>query len=88
MARTLGPVALKLGSEVLVNVRANTTITDLLEQLDKACKGGWFQDVEVFDVTAHYSDDLPEGEYAIMMPIAGEPYMAHHRYTVLHIARL
>ena len=42
MARTLGPVALKFGDEVLVKVQANTTITDVLEQLDKACKGGRF----------------------------------------------
>ena len=72
MARTLGPVALKLGDEVLVKVRANTTVTELLEQLDKACKGGRFQDVEGFDVTSCYSEDLPEGEYAIKQPTAGE----------------
>ncbi|KAL3160871.1 hypothetical protein ABBQ38_009265 [Trebouxia sp. C0009 RCD-2024] len=70
MPRTLGPVALKLGDEVLVKVRANTPITDLLEQLDKAYKGARFQDVEGFDVTAHYSEDLPEGEYAIRQPTA------------------
>ncbi|KAL3140001.1 hypothetical protein ABBQ38_004286 [Trebouxia sp. C0009 RCD-2024] len=53
MPRTLGPVALKRGDEVLV-------------------KGGRFQDVEGFDVTAHYSEDLPdEGENAIRQPIAG-----------------
>ena len=46
MARTLGPVALKLEDEVLVKVRKNTTIEDLLEQLDKACKGGRIQDVK------------------------------------------
>ena len=66
MAKTLGPVALKLGDEVLVKVRTNTTIKDLLEQLHKACKGGQIQDVGGFDVTAHYSQDLPEGEYVIM----------------------
>ncbi len=38
MAKTLGPVALKLGDEVLVKVRNNTTVEDLLEQLDKAYK--------------------------------------------------
>ena len=55
MAKTLGPVALKLGDEVLVKVRSNTTVNDLLEQLDKACKGGRIQDADGFDVTAHYS---------------------------------
>ncbi|DBA74299.1 TPA: hypothetical protein ACH3X1_011077 [Trebouxia sp. C0004] len=60
MARTLGPVALKLGDEVLVKVRTNTTVHDLLEQLDKACKGGRIQDADGFDVTAHYSESLPE----------------------------
>ena len=57
MARTLGPVALKLGDEVLVKVRNNTTSEDLLEQLDKACKGGRIQDAKGFDVTAYYSQD-------------------------------
>ncbi len=71
MAKTLGPVALKLGDEVLVKVRNNTTVKDLLEQLDRACKGGRIQDVEGFDVTAHYSQDLPEGDYAIKQPAAG-----------------
>ena len=71
MARTLGPVALKLGDEVLVKVRNNTTIEDLLQQLDKACKGGRIQDAEGFDVTAHYSQDLLEGEYSIKQPAAG-----------------
>ncbi|KAL3139748.1 hypothetical protein ABBQ38_004052 [Trebouxia sp. C0009 RCD-2024] len=70
MARTLGPVALKLGDEVLVKVRNNTTIEDLLEQLDKACKGGRIQDAEGFDVAAHYSQDLLEGEYSIKQPAA------------------
>lgn len=73
MAKTLGPVALKLGDEVLVRLRSNTPITDLLEQLDKACKGGRIQDAEAFDVTAHSSQDLPEGEYAILQPVAGGP---------------
>lgn len=76
MAVTLGPVALKLGDEVLFRVRNNTTIKDLLEQLDKACKGGRIQDAEGFDVTAHYSQDLPEGEYAIAQPAAGGPIPA------------
>ena len=71
MARTLGPVALKLGDEVLVKVQNNTTIEDLLEQLDKACKGGRIQDAEGFDVTAHYSQDLLEGVYSIKQPAAG-----------------
>ena len=71
MARTLGPVALKLGDEVLVKVRTNTTVHDLLEQLDKACKSGRIQDADGFDVTAHYSESLPEGEYAIKQPTAG-----------------
>ena len=56
---------------MLVKVRNNTTIEDLLEQLDKACKGSRIQDVEGFDVTAHYPQDLPEGEYAIKQPAAG-----------------
>ena len=72
MAKTLGPVALKLGDQVLVKVRNNTTIKHLLEQLDRACKGGRMQDVEGFDVTAHYSQDLPEGEHAIKQPAAGD----------------
>lgn len=71
MARTLGPVALKLGDEVLIKVRNNTTIEDLLVQLDKACKGGRIQDAEGFDVTAPYSQDLLEGEYYIKQPAAG-----------------
>ena len=53
MAKTLGTVALVLGNEVLVKVRDNTNVSDLLEQLDKACKGGRVQNVEGFDVTAH-----------------------------------
>ena len=71
MAKILGTVALVLGDKVLVKVRNNTNVTDLLEQLDKACKGGRIQDVEGFDATAHYSQDLPEGEYAIQQPTAG-----------------
>ncbi|DBA96036.1 TPA: hypothetical protein ACH3X1_001537 [Trebouxia sp. C0004] len=70
MSKTLGPVALKLGDEVLVKLRTNTTVQDLLEQLDKACKGGRIQDADGFDVTAHFSQDLPEGEYAIKQPTA------------------
>lgn len=58
MSKSLGPVALKLGDEVLVRVRSNTTIEDLLEQLDKACKGGRIQDAEAFDVTAHFPQDF------------------------------
>ncbi|KAL3160867.1 hypothetical protein ABBQ38_009264 [Trebouxia sp. C0009 RCD-2024] len=81
MPRTLGPVALKLGDQELVKVRANTPITDLLEQLDKAYKGARFQDVEGFDVTAHYSEDLPEGEYAIRQPTAGP---GDHEVTLLY----
>ena len=73
MAKTLGPVSLKLEDEVLVRVRSNTTIVDLLEQLDKACKGGRIQDAEGFDVTAHYSQDLPEGDYVIKQPVSGGP---------------
>ena len=71
MAKTLGSVSLKLEDEVLVRVRSNTTIVDLLEQLDKACKGGRIQDAEGFDVTAHYSQDLPEGDYVIKQPVSG-----------------
>ena len=76
MSKTLGPVALKLGDEVQVKVRTHTTIKDLLEQLDKACKSGRIQDADGFDVTAHYSQDLPEGEYAIKQPTAGGPVAA------------
>ena len=76
MSKTLGPVALKLGDEVVFKVRADTTIKDLLEQLDKACKGGRIQDADGFDVTAHYSQDLPEGEYVIKQPTAGGPILA------------
>jgi len=64
-------VALKLGDEVLLKVRTNTTVKDLLQQLDRACKDGRIQDVEGFDVTAHYSQDLPEGDYAIKQPVTG-----------------
>ena len=71
MAKTLGTVALKLGDEVLVKVRKNTTIQDLLQQLDKAYEDGRIQDEEGFDVTRHYSLDLPEGEYAIKQPVTG-----------------
>ncbi len=76
MSKTLGPVVLKLGDEVLVKNRTDTAIKDLLEQLDKACKGGRIQDADGFDVTAHYSQDLPEGEYAIKQPTAGGPIAA------------
>ena len=82
MSKTLGPVALKLGDEVLVKVRTNTTIKDLLEQLDKACKGGRIQDADGFDVTAHYSQDIPEGEYAIKHPTSGGPIAAAVRVVV------
>ena len=73
MSKILGPVALKLEDEVLVKIRTNTMIKDLLEQLDKACKGGQIPDLDGFDVNAHYSQDLPEGEYAIKQPTAGGP---------------
>ena len=76
MSKTLGPVALKLGDEVLVKIRTRTTIKDLLEQLDKACKGGGIQDLDAFDVTAHYAQNLPEGEYAIKQPTTGGPIAA------------
>ena len=82
MSKTLGPVALKLGDEVLVKARTNTTINDFLEQLDKACKGGRIHDADGFDVTAHYSQDLPEGEYAIKQPTAGGPMAAAVRVVV------
>ena len=82
MSKTLGPVALKLGDEVLVKVRTDTTIKDLLEQLDKACKGGRIQDADGFDVTAHYSQDLPQGEYAIKQPTAGGSIAAAVRVVV------
>ena len=76
MSKTLGPVALKLGDEVLVKVRTNTTLKDLLELLNKDCKDGWIQDADGFDVTPHCSEDLPEGECAIKLPSAGEPIAA------------
>ncbi len=53
MAKSLGPVALQFGDEVLVKVRTNTTIQDLLEQVDKAYKDGRFEDVEGSAVTRH-----------------------------------
>ena len=90
MSKTLGPVALKLGNEVLVKIRTDTTIKDLLEQLDKACNGGRIQDADGFDVTAHYSQDLPEGEYAIKQPTAGGPIAGQStcrpHYLLLSIA--
>ena len=82
MSKTLRPVALKLGDEVLVKIRTNTAIKEILEQLDKACKGGRIQDADGFDVTAHYSQDLPEGEYAIKQPTAGGPIAAAVRVAV------
>ena len=82
MSKTLGPVALKLGNEVLVKIRTDTTIKDLLEQLDKACNCGRIQDADGFDVTAHYSQDLPEGGYAIKQPTAGGPIAAAVRGVV------
>lgn len=71
MAKALGTVALLLGDEVVVKVRHNTTLTDLHEQLDKACKDGRIQDVDGYDVTAHYSPDLPAGDYPIKRSIGG-----------------
>ena len=75
-------MALKLGDEVLVKVRTNTTVKDLLKQLDKACKGGRIQDAAGFDVIAHYSQELPEGENVIKQPTAGEPFNAAVRVVV------
>ena len=51
--QNIGTLALKLGDEGLVNIWTNTTVQDLLEQLNKACKGGGVQNVDGFDVTAH-----------------------------------
>lgn len=42
--KNFGTCGFKLGDEVLVKVWNNTTVQDLLEQLDKACKGGRIQD--------------------------------------------
>ena len=70
IARTLGPVALKLGDKVLVKVRGNTTITDLLEQ---GLQGWQDSRSNGYEVTAHQSENLPEGEYAVLQPIVGEP---------------
>lgn len=75
MAKSLGPVAVKLGDEVPVKVRNNTTIKGLLQQLHRACKGGRMQDAKGFYVTAYYSQDLPEGEYAIKQLVAGGPLL-------------
>ena len=66
-------MALKLGVEALIKLQTNTAVKDLLEQLDKACKGGQSQDADGFDVTAHYSQDLPEGKYVIIQPTASWP---------------
>ena len=74
MAKTLGPVALKLGDEVLVKVRGNTTVSALLAQLDKACKDGRIQDVHGYDIIADQLQDLPEGEYTIKQPITGQQH--------------
>ena len=41
MAKILGRVGLKLGDEVLVKVQTDTTVKDLLEQLDKASVAGF-----------------------------------------------
>ncbi len=40
------------------------------------------QDADGFDVTAHYSQDLPEGEYAIKQPTAGGPIAAVARVKI------
>ena len=84
MAKTLGSVSLKLEDEVLVRGRSNTTVVDLLEQLDKACKGGRIQDAEGFDVTAHYSQDLPEGDYVIKQPVSGKWSCSCCSITLVH----
>lgn len=85
MARTLGPVALKLRDEVIVRVQEQTPIPDLLEQLAKAYQGGRIQDQEGFDVTADYSQDLPGGEYTIKQPTAGRPGAASNVISsILH----
>ena len=71
MAKILGPVALKLGDEVVIKVRTNTTIIDLLDHPGSVCKGGRIQDADGYDVTAPGSQDLAEGEYIIIEPSAG-----------------
>ena len=71
MAKTLGPVALKLRDEVLIRVQEQTPVSELLEQLAKAYQGGRIQDREGYEVTMCYSQDLPGGEYAIKHPITG-----------------
>ena len=73
MARTLGTVSLVLGDRVLVKVRGNTLITDLLDQLDKVCKGGTFKDADGFDVLPNQEESLPAGQYTVEQPIAGKP---------------
>ena len=72
MARTLGMVSLVLGGRVLVKVRGNTLVTDLLDQLDKVCKGGTFKDADGFNVLPNQANNLSAGEYAVQQPIAGE----------------
>ena len=75
MATTLGDVTLMLGGKVLLKVQGNTTVADLLDQLDKACKDGRIIDPDGFDALAHQTQNLPAGEYAVELPIAGEPAM-------------
>lgn len=72
MAKVLGSVTLKLGSKEIFKVRANTTVQDLLQQLEKAYSNGRIVDREGYDVTQHYSQDLPGGEYQVMTSAAGK----------------
>ena len=87
MATTLGDVALVLGGKTLLRVRGNTTVADLLDQLDKACKGGRIIDADGYDVVAHQKVNLPAGEYAIELPTAGEPLISP-LFTVQQVERI
>lgn len=72
MAKVLEPVLLKVGSDVVVKVRANTPVQDLLQQLEKACRDGRTVDHEGYDVTQHYAQDLPGGEYQVITSAASK----------------
>lgn len=71
--------------EVLVKIWAGTPIVDLLEQLDKAARLAGFKISKGYDVAAHYSQDLREGEYATKQPIAGGPIAAAFFFDVTHV---
>lgn len=72
MAKVSEPVLLKIGSDVVVKVRANTPVQDLLQQLEKACRDGRIVDHEGYDITQHYAQDLPGGEYQVITSAASK----------------